>query len=135
MDDVSWLSLGAGVKTTDDPSDDNASDGLVEENFTHRQRGKEMIWANSKCATLYYSKDRADEDWACVVKLTPDEILVEYEDEGTQQYVGKNDGTGHFELHSSNGGRATLHMFPGSKILEGSWTEGEWRGMWRIELD
>ncbi|WP_139826127.1 hypothetical protein [Derxia lacustris] len=93
------------------------------------------IWANSKMSSLYYSNESASEDYACVVKIDDNEIVVEYEDDGTRQYRGKNNGDGHFELHSHElHGKASLHMFPGSSILEGSWVEGSYRGMWRIEL-
>lgn len=94
-----------------------------------------MIWNKSKMACLYYSKDMADEQWPCVVRITEDEILLEYDDDGVVQYIGKNTGNGHFELHSSEAnGRATLHQFPFSQILEGSWVEDGERGMLRIEL-
>jgi len=80
-----------------------------------------MIYHNSKMSSLYYSKVRADEI-PCLVKMTENEILVEYEDDdGLVQYQGKNQGNGHFELRAQSfDGRATLHMFPGSTILEGS---------------
>jgi hypothetical protein len=39
---------------------------------------------------------------------------------------------GHFELRGENfDGHASLHMFPGSSVLEGSWAEEGERGMWR----
>ncbi|OOG36805.1 hypothetical protein [Rhodanobacter sp. C05] len=94
-----------------------------------------MIWNNSKLESLYYSKDEA---WGspCVVKITDDEILVEYyEDDGLCQFVGKNNGSGHFELRTSDSsGQATLHQFPNSHLLEGAWVFSGERGMWRIEL-
>lgn len=83
--------------------------------------------------TIYYSNDPAEVDFPCVVKIDENEILVEYEDDGTVQYRGRNKGTGHFELLSPDvGGKASLHMFPSSSILEGSWIEGSERGMWKI---
>ncbi len=91
------------------------------------------IWNNSKMSTLYY--DDASDSLPCVVKITDDEILVEYDDDGLVQYRGPNDGSGHFVLTSEKvDGRASLHRFPDSKFLEGSWIEGVYRGMWRIEL-
>lgn len=93
------------------------------------------IWRNSKMSSLYYSEESASEDYPCVVKIDDSDILVEYEDDGIKQYSGKNKGDGHFELHSPElQGRASLHMFSGSSILEGSWVEGSCRGMWRIKL-
>jgi hypothetical protein len=85
-------------------------------------------------SVLYYSAD-ASEDWPCVVKISESEILVEYEDAGLVQYVGKNLGDGHFELQApALKGHASLHMFGDSELLEGSWVEGSYKGMWRIRL-
>lgn len=93
------------------------------------------IWTNSKMSLLYYSEESGTEDYPCVVKIDESEILVEYDDDGIRQYRGKNRGDGHFELHAPDiQGKASLHMFPGSSILEGSWVEGSYRGMWRIKL-
>ncbi len=84
--------------------------------------------------SLYYSNDFYDEI-PCVVKIDGDNILVEYEDEGLVQYKGTSNGEGHFELHGVGfDGRATLHRFPNSFVLEGSWTEEGENGMWRIKL-
>lgn len=94
-----------------------------------------MIWDKSTMTSIYYSKDPADENFPCTVKITEQEILVEYDDEGLCQYAGHNDGTGHYHLNLRDGdGRATLHQFPGSRLLEGSWIEDGARGMWRIEI-
>lgn len=94
------------------------------------------IWRNSKMTSLYYSEEAADEDYPCIVRVDDEGILVEYEDsKGVKQYCGKNSGNGHFELHAPEvKGKASLHMFPGASILEGSWVEAGYRGMWRIEL-
>lgn len=95
-----------------------------------------MIWNNAKMSVVYNNKDVADEGWPCVVKLSEEEIIVEYDDEGMVQYKGKNSGNGHFELHAEDvNGRATLHMFPDSTLLEGSWVEDGERGMWKISLE
>lgn len=93
------------------------------------------IWNNSKMAVLHYSKDAADEHWPCIVKLTDDSILVEYDDEGMVQYTGASKGDGHFALVAPEvKGRATLHRLPGENVLEGSWAEDGVRGMWKIDL-
>lgn len=93
------------------------------------------IWNHCKMSTLYYSEDGAEENYPCVVKITNDEILVEYDDEGLVQYRGANDASGHFLLVApAVEGRASLHRFPDADILEGSWVEAGYRGMWRIEL-
>lgn len=96
------------------------------------------IYSNSKMSSLYYSDAPSAENYPCVVRIDDHEILVEYEDEddGVVQYRGKNNGDGHFELSSTDvNGRASLHMFPNSSILEGSWVEDSYRGMWRILLE
>lgn len=70
-----------------------------------------------------------------MVKLGEDSILIEYEDAELVQYQGKANGEGHFELYGIGfHGHASLHMFPGSSILEGFWEEEGYRGMWRIKL-
>lgn len=93
------------------------------------------IWKNSKMALLWYSGRESSEQNPCEVRIDDQEIVVKYEDEGMVQYRGKNNGDGHFELISSDvEGHATLHMFPGANVLEGSWVEGGQRGMWRITL-
>jgi hypothetical protein len=94
------------------------------------------IWNHCTADTVFYSKDEAWTDYPCTVKLTDEEIIVEYEeDDQIVQYRGRNNGDGHFELTSKEvGGRASLHMFHSSRILEGSWRESGERGMWIIRL-
>lgn len=95
------------------------------------------IWHNSKMTSLYFSDDEASEHYDCVVKIENGRILVEYELEegGLAQYEGQEIGAGHFTLEYPEGaGKASLHMFPDSVILEGSWVEGGERGMWKIHL-
>lgn len=92
------------------------------------------IWNESRITSIYYD-DRVASQYPCVVRITGSEILVEYES-GTVQYVGKDASNGHFELTAKGfAGRATLHMFPNSKKLEGSWVEGTDMGMWKIDLE
>ena len=94
-----------------------------------------VLWTNSKMTNLHYDAEAADENIPCTVRLSDSEILIEYHEEGLVQYRGPNDGSGHFELRADAiSGRATLHMFPGSSRLEGSWVEEGERGMWRIEM-
>lgn len=93
------------------------------------------IFKNCKMSLLWYSAEASAEQEPCIVKIDDQEILVEYEDDGLVQYKGKNNGDGHFELNSPDvEGHASLHMFPNSNVLEGSWVEGKRRGMWRIVL-
>jgi len=94
-----------------------------------------MIWNKSKMATLYFDADAAEENYPCTVRISESDIVVEYQDDGVVSYRGINNGTGHFELTADAvEGRATLHMFPKSTRLEGSWIEDGARGMWRIDL-
>jgi hypothetical protein len=62
--------------------------------------------------------------------------VVSYEDDrGVVNYKGEGKGPGHFALESlERNGKATLHMFEGSTILEGFWIEEGWKGFWRITL-
>lgn len=92
------------------------------------------LYSDCTMTTLYHSNEPS-EDYPCVVKLEDDQILVEYEDDGLVQYEGTRNGEGHFELRGIGfQGHASLHMFSGSSILEGSWVEEGYRGMWRITL-
>jgi hypothetical protein len=94
------------------------------------------VWNNSKMTVYYPASESSEAD--CVVKIDEQEILVEYDDDGTlRQYRGLNRGDGHFslEMHApGTSGKASLHMFDGSTILEGYWCEDSYRGMWRIKL-
>lgn len=92
------------------------------------------VWQKSTMTLFYYSGDA--ENIPCSVKIDDKTILVEYENDGTVQYKGRNDGSGHFELTSSEvHGRASLHRFPKGEVLEGFWSEDGYRGMWRISLE
>ena len=93
------------------------------------------IWHKSKMSTVYFSADESSENYDCVVTIENEKILVEYEDEGRVQYFGREIGKGHFSLECpEHSGKASLHMFEGSEILEGSWVESSYRGMWKIKL-
>jgi hypothetical protein len=93
------------------------------------------VWNKSRMQTVYYDNDPSEED-ECDVKIDSKEIVVSYRDDsGFVNYRGKNDGTGHFELLApERNGRATLHMFKDSSILEGFWEQEGYRGFWRIYL-
>jgi hypothetical protein len=95
------------------------------------------VWKNSKQEVLYFDGSEPRTDWARLVRLGSGQIEVSYQDdEGeTVRYFGSEAGVGHYELSAPDAeGRATLHMFMGSRILEGYWSEGNSRGMWRIVL-
>ncbi len=76
----------------------------------------------------------------CEVRLANNgEIEVSYrssiDETGYTAYEGKELDEGHYLLEcESPVGRATLHRFPDSLILEGYWEEGEDHGMRRITL-
>lgn len=87
------------------------------------------IWNNSKMTTVYFSDADVLENYDCVVKIDNGKILVEYkeDDDDIVQYVGEEKGQGHFELgYPAVSGKASLHMFANSEILEGSWIEGSY---------
>lgn len=91
------------------------------------------VWLNSS-AEIFHSEDGPRTD--CEVRIDGDEIVVSYEDDGRVIYRGQQVGPGHFNLKCpERGGSATLHRSPGVDFIEGFWTEGGTRGMWRITLD
>jgi len=94
------------------------------------------IYKNSKYDILYYDDRSASEDNLCEVRIGEGEMVVDYEDDGERiLYKGRDKGNGHFELYSEEvKGRATFHMFEGSRFIEGSWVEDGARGMWKIRL-
>lgn len=72
----------------------------------------------------------------CEVRIDGADIVISYDDGGIPAlYKGREIAPGHFELHSSNGGRATLHQMPGGDRLEGFWVESGSTGMWLIDVD
>ena len=102
--------------------------------------------------TIFTFGQEAAESLKCEVRLFEDgEIEVSYKHRaspgGTRVYAGQEQGAGHYLLENKNSsGRASLHRFKDSLILEGFWEEnteeendvGEdiiLKGMWRIELD
>jgi hypothetical protein len=70
----------------------------------------------------------------CKVTINSEFITVAYDDSGqTWQYRGQAKGPGDNELQAEGfDGRATLHRFEGSNVLEGTWVKDGVRGMWRI---
>ena len=77
----------------------------------------------------------------CEVRLGDHNGQVEviYEDEARDDssvsYEGMEQGDGHYLLEcESLDGRASLHRFSDSLILEGFWETAEASGMWRVEL-
>lgn len=73
-------------------------------------------------------------DEPCKVTINSEFIIVAYDDAGrTWQYRGQAKRLEHYELQAEGfDGRATLHRFEGSNVLEGTWVEDGIRGIWRI---
>ncbi|MBF0274969.1 MAG: hypothetical protein HQK84_07035 [Nitrospinae bacterium] len=97
------------------------------------------IYKNAKIFSVSYNEDPVvvDEDLICEVKFGEGRIVVSYkDDEGDVIYRGNEDGEGHYLLEcAERDGKASLHMFSKSEILEGHWKEGDYRGFWRITLE
>ena len=95
-----------------------------------------MIWRNSTMECLY-EEGSARQDAPCQVRIQGGELILSYESEaGHVIYRGTEEGDGHYRLTApSVAGRGTLHRVPGDDLLEGSWTEAGYSGMWRIQLD
>ena len=96
-------------------------------------------WIDATYDALFFDGWTPHTDRACQVLIDGDQIKVRYVDgEGnTVIYVGNERGPGHFELtvrKADGDGKATLHRFEASNVLEGYWCEGNVRGMWRISM-
>ena len=94
------------------------------------------VFSKSKMDSVYYDDTPAYEGEACEVRIDGSEIVVSYEDDrGIVLYKGKEDGHGHYALECpERQGKASLHMFPKGKVLDGYWIEEGYRGFWRIHL-
>ncbi len=95
------------------------------------------VWNNCLVDVVYYDERPALlREPGYEVKIDDTGILVGYQDDaGWVEYRGKNNGDGHFVLEApERKGKATLHRFPDSNILEGYWQEQGYQGMWRITL-
>ena len=82
----------------------------------------------------YRANGDATYDQPCSITFEDEFITISYLDDQTQNYYkGQAKASGHYELQAVDfDGRATLHGFRNSCILEGSWIEEGRRGMWRI---
>jgi len=102
-----------------------------------KDAGLNAVWNNCTADVVYYSdREAVTHDEGYEVRIDDQEIVVGYhDDEGWVEYRGKNNGDGHFHLTApERDGKATLHRFSASDILEGYWVENTYRGMWRIRL-
>ena len=90
-------------------------------------------WRNSLMESW---SERGRDEWPCEVVLNDGRVALSYAVEGGHdRYEGPEVGPGHYELSCLHTpGKATLHTFKGSKILEGFWMEAGQKGMWRITL-
>jgi hypothetical protein len=96
-------------------------------------------WVEATYDALFFDASTPHTDRTCQVLLHGGHIKVRYvDDDGNPvQYVGTENGPGHFELTAlmaDGDGKATLHKFERSNVLEGYWCEGAIRGMWRIRI-
>jgi hypothetical protein len=96
-------------------------------------------WIDATYDALFFDGWTPHTDRVCHVLFDGGQIKVRYVDgEGnTVVYVGNERGPGHFELtarKADGDGKATLHRFEASNVLEGYWCEGTVRGMWRISM-
>ena len=84
----------------------------------------------------YYPDGEAEFDLECRVRIDEEMIVISYDGEDeVVTYRGHSIGPGHYKLQGDGfDGSASLHRVPGADILEGSWLEGSYRGMWRIKL-
>lgn len=82
-----------------------------------------MLYEHSYMET--YTADHVTLDQSCKVQIEAGILTIEYLADGEHtSYRGQEQGPGQFELHGNGfDGRATLHMFEGSNILEGGWVE------------
>ncbi|MBW1796092.1 MAG: hypothetical protein JRJ38_16990 [Deltaproteobacteria bacterium] len=104
--------------------------------------GKELPVPNEKwkaeMTTCHYDKTEVVSQ-PCEVLFINDrqEIAISYgiSKENQVTYRGQEDGKGHYHLKADTvHGRASLHTFHDSTVLEGYWVEDGYEGMWRVEL-
>ena len=94
-----------------------------------------MLTKTALMDTVFYDKTPAFEEEKCEIRITGNEIVIYYRDDGVVIYKGKDEGHGHFVLECpERQGEATLHQIPKSKFLEGFWKEEGRKGFWRIAL-
>jgi hypothetical protein len=96
------------------------------------------VYPNSKMDS--YSAHGGPERSECDVNIENGAISISYrEGTGVVVYKGEEIQPGHFKLKAESTNRivnstATLHQFHGEDVLEGSWLEEGYIGMWRIVL-
>jgi hypothetical protein len=92
------------------------------------------VYKNAKCDT--YCSEGVEQHVPLEVKIENGSIAVSYKEDGILVvYEGRENEPGHFELERRGiSSKATLHRFHDDDVLEGSWREDRYEGMWRIEL-
>lgn len=85
----------------------------------------------------FWNDSEEDGSYSGKVRIKEDGIFLSYIIDGHEiMWEGKEHGKGHFLLKEKTDvkSHATLHRFDGSKILEGYFSIGEDKGMWRFEI-
>ncbi|HKI15988.1 MAG TPA: hypothetical protein VKA12_13465 [Roseiarcus sp.] len=93
------------------------------------------VYKNATCDT--YHAEGVEKNLPVEVRISGGSVAVSYEDDDGRPavYEGNEIAPGHYELRKSNGnGTATLHLTPGGSVLEGSWIEDGYAGMWQIDI-
>jgi len=87
--------------------------------------------------TDYFNENEEGAIYSGKIRITEGSIFLSYiVDDREITWEGHEHGDGHFLLKENNAdnSKATLHRFSGSKILEGYFSIGEEKGMWRFEI-
>ena len=94
------------------------------------------MWSNCCVQVRCWDEDDRFECEDCDVRLEDGTIVISYfDEEGPVVFAGEDDPSGHYHLVCrSRPRKATLHRFEGGTTFEGSWTQGDERGFWRIVL-
>ena len=99
-------------------------------------RSSATVYTNCKLS-IYYDDKPADMDIDCIVVMDGNEIELKYDQEGGRfwSWKGASQGEGHYVVRANNRrNNAVLHQIPQSEYLNGYWSEGGFRGMWRVKL-
>ncbi len=94
------------------------------------------VWEGCRVEVVPEAGASPFDDDDCDVRLEGDQLVVTYWDEdGVVVFDGNRDADGKFDLWCrSRPRRAELRFCEENRVLEGSWSERENRGSWRIEL-
>ena len=89
-------------------------------------------WKHSPFESYYHRGNQGE----CKVRIDGAKIVLSYEQhDGPTVWEGEEVAAGHFKLTCARKrGSAILHRLPGGDVIEGHWSDGQNRGMWRIQL-